>query len=310
MSEETVDLHRKYRPDSIEEVIGQPDAVRVIKGWFKAGTIPHALMFTGPSGTGKTTTARVIANFLGINQHDLEEVNCADSRGIEVARDIRQRMGLAAIGGSYRMWILDEVHRATGDCQSSLLKMVEEPPPHAYFVFCTTDPQKVLTTLVNRCCEVKLKRITDKKIEDLVKSVAEREGIELTDEVLDAIVESSDGSARKSLVILQSVAAVEDPEERLTCVHRSDSKQSAIELARLLIKPGVKWAEVCKVLKGLDDEPETLRYMVLSYANKIALGDSKLVPRALNVLTAFSNNFYDSKKAGLTLACAEVVLSK
>lgn len=301
------EYQRKYRPDDFSQVQGQEATIAYLEGKLKKKQLPHCLLFTGPSGVGKTTIARITACKLDCSIHDLTELNMADFRGIDTVREIRKRMGLSPINGKCRVWILDEIHRLTTDSQNSLLKLLEEPPKHVYFMLATTDPQKLLKTILTRCTEVKLEALSSEAMQALIASVLEQEKQELSEEVIDRIVEVADGSARKALVILEQIADLDSEEEQLAAVQNADCRRQAIELARVLIKPKPLWNEVRAVLSGLETEDvEGLRHLVLGYARKVLLGGGKLAPRAYLVITSFRDPFYESKAAGLAAACWEV----
>ena len=301
-----VELYRKHRPRLFKELLGQPEAVKTFKKWIEDNKTPHAVLFTGPSGVGKTTVARILANKLKCGEN-LVEINAAEERGIEMTRDINRRKGAWPMGGAAcRVWILDECHRATGDAQSSLLKTLEDVPSHVYFFLCTTDPQKLLATIRTRCTEVKLAPLSSKDMTELIKRVLEKEKKTVPDTVRDRIIEVADGSARKALVLLHHALGLDTEAEQLKVILSSDLKTQAIEIARALINKD-KWAKVAGIVKGLEGEDaETLRWLVLGYAKSVLLSGGPKAPRAFELICSFESNFYDSKHAGLARACWEV----
>ena len=301
------ELYKRYRPKTFKTVLGQPEAVRVLTDMVKHKRVPHALMLTGPSGTGKTTIARILKNELGCSKEDFVEVNCADFRGVEIAREIRQRMSLAPFNGSCRIWLADEFQQATKDCMSAFLKMLEDTPPHVYFILATTDPAKILKTIHTRCTEIKLSHLSPKLIEELIIKVASKEKLELADEVLARLVDVAEGSARKALVLLDQVSGLSDEEEQLNTIANSDSRRQGIEIARALLNPRTTWQEMAKILKGVEEEPESLRHLILGYATNVLLGGGKMVERALKMIDFFRDHFYESKRAGLVYSCYRVL---
>lgn len=302
-----MELYRKYRPKRLEDLVGQPNAVRVLQDLVRKNELPHALLLVGPSGCGKTSAARILKGVVGCSDADYNEVNVASSRGIDTIREIASAAPLAPMGGRTRIWVFDECHQWLAPSQNSILKLLEDPPPHAYFFLCTTDPQKLIKTIHTRCTEVRFGSVKPKDLCTLITSVCGKLGGEISEEVRDKIAEQADGSPRKALVILQQVIHLKTEEEQLEAVLKADSKTQAIEIARTLINPRAKWPELKKLLGEVEDEPETVRRLVLGYASKVLLGGGKLAPRAFLVVCAFENNFYDSGKSGLIRACYEVL---
>lgn len=320
---EITELYRKHRPQRFKQVVGQNEAVRMLEEMVRENRVPHALLFTGPSGTGKTTLARIVSNKLGcppqLEQQrvnpDFVEVNCADDGGLDMVRAIRQRMTLAPLGGSpARVWLLDEVQSLSrsGYAQQALLKILEDTPPHVYFMLCTTDATKLIKTIHTRCTEVRLAPIQDTDLGQLLQQVAGLEGVEISEALVDRICESSEGSARKALVLLNQVLGLESDEERIESIVKGDTRRQSIELCRALINPRTKWAEAAAIIKNLKDEdPEQIRRQILGYATSVLLGQGqKLDTKAYLILTAFEGNFFDSGKAGLVRAAYEVMQNR
>lgn len=306
------EFYKRFRPKDFPQVLGQPDAVRVLTKMLEGGKVAHALLFNGPSGCGKTTLARIMCRRMGAARNDVSEINAANARGIDDVREIVKGMGFAPMYGKHRVWIIDEAHKLTSDAQTAFLKPLEDTPAHCYFMLCTTDPAKLLKTVLGRCTEVKLKAVGIDLLCKLVADVAEKEGLTLGKEVIQKIADVADGSARKALVLLNALVGITDEDEQLGTIAVGDYKKAGIELARGLMNENANWASVAGVLKTIDfenEDVEGLRYMVLYYANAI-LTNGKTSKRAANILYFFSKAFYDSKKAGLTLACWEVINAK
>jgi len=146
MTVDAVELYRKYRPTKFSQVLGQREAIATLANMGKRRAVPHCLLFTGPSGVGKTTLIRILREKLGCKEHDYVEINAAEARGIDTIRDIQRRLTLSPLSGRCRVWAIDECHRLTTDAQSALLKILEDTPPTAYFMLATTEPNKLLTT--------------------------------------------------------------------------------------------------------------------------------------------------------------------
>jgi DNA polymerase III gamma/tau subunit len=301
-----LELYKQYRPKKFKQVVGQAAVIKQLESMSKREQFPHASLFLGPSGCGKTTLARIIRKELNCGDQDFAEVNCADFRGIDMVRDIRSRMNLAPISGETRVWLIDEAHQLSSQAQNAFLKLLEDTPNHVYFMLATTDPQKLLTTIRTRCTEFKVTHLTPNESESLLNKIAKREEISLPEEVSDLVIKHGEGSPRKLLVLLDAIRHL-DEEEAIQMLLDSGTKKEAIEIARLLLSPRTTWSEMTVVLKAVQEEPESLRWMVLGYMNSVLLKNGKPNSRAYTTIEAFRENFYDSKKAGLTAACYEII---
>jgi DNA polymerase-3 subunit gamma/tau len=306
------ELYKKWRPKNLDAIVGQSSAVAVLTQMIENDEIPHSILLTGPSGCGKTTIARILRKHLKCNTQDFAEVNIADIRGIDNVRDIRRRMSLRPLHGKTKIWLLDEVAKMSGDAQTALLKMLEDTPKHVYFMLATTDPHKLLKTIRTRCTEIALKPIGNDDLTHLLAEIILHEkNRKITDEVIGKIVESSDGSARKALVLLGSIIHLESEEAMLDAIDKSTQEAQTIQLCRMLLNPRSSWSEIAKLLKELEgEEPEGLRRMVLGYMRSVLLGGGNMAPRAGSIIGIFERNFFDSLNAGLALACWEAMGGK
>src|SRR5213083_2279069 len=221
-------LYRKYRPQDFDEVVGQEAIVRTLKNAISSGQVRQAYLFAGPRGTGKTSLARILAKGLNCVQGptpnpdktchacqaiargtslDVVEMDAASQRGIDDIREIRERVVLQPVEGRYKVYILDEAHQLTDAAFNALLKLIEEPPPHLVFVFCTTELQKMLSTVRSRCQTFVLSRPRLPEIVRYLKTVAEGEGIEAAEAALALIARSARGSFRDAVSTLDQLSA-------------------------------------------------------------------------------------------------------
>lgn len=307
----THELFKRYRPKSLPQLVGQPETVKMLESMTKNNRIPHAILLQGPSGTGKTTIARILKRHLNCSSSDFEELNAADSRGIDMVREIRSMMSLSPINGTCRIWLIDEAAKLTGDAQSAFLKILEDTPDHVYFMLATTDPQKLLNTIRTRCTSIELRPISPKVMSDLLFSVAEKEGVKVVEEVIDKIVEASNGSARNALVLLGKVVEIDNAEEQLSCIVNTGTKQDAFQIVKALLWEKSDWPSVAKMIRGIEtDDWEGLRHLVLVNATNELLKGTKTAARAYMVVRCFDTNWYDSRRAGLAAACYEVLTQK
>src|SRR5579864_9418859 len=221
-------LYRKYRPQSFDEVVGQEAVVRTLKNAITSGQVRQAYLFAGPRGTGKTSLARILSKCLNCAQGptvtpdgtchaclaiaagtslDVIEMDAASQRGIDDIREIRDRVVLQPVEGSYKVYILDEAHQLTDAAWNALLKLIEEPPPHLVFVFCTTDLSKVLPTVRSRCQTFVFQRPRLPELVRLLRRVADGEGIAAPDPALALIARAARGAYRDALSTLDQLAS-------------------------------------------------------------------------------------------------------
>ena len=221
-------LYRKYRPQDFDEVVGQQAVVQTLRNAIDTGQVRQAYLFAGPRGTGKTSLARILAKSLNCAQGptttpdrtchscvaiasgislDVIEMDAASQRGIDDIREIRERVVLQPVEGRYKVYILDEAHQLTDAAFNALLKLIEEPPPHLVFVFCTTDVSKMLPTVRSRCQTFVFSRPRLPELIRVLSRVAEGEGIEAPEAALSLIARSARGSFRDAVSTLDQLAA-------------------------------------------------------------------------------------------------------
>lgn len=299
-------LYLKYRPTSIESVKGNESILITLDGMLnKPESCPHVFMLHGATGCGKTTLGRIIANRLGCNGADFREINTADSRGIDTVREIIKNSQYKPLEGECRVWLCDEIHMWTKEAQNAMLKILEDTPSHVYFILCTTDPQKVIAAIKNRCIEFQVKPLTDVQMRGLLRSVVRAEGETLSSEIYDQIIQDAQGHPRNALQILEQVLYA-DEEKRLDVARQTAAMQSqAIELCRVLLKKS-SWKEVIPILNGLkDQEPEDIRRVVMGYCQAILLKMDN--ERAGMVLEHFMEPTYSAGFPQITLNCYLII---
>ena len=227
MEQNYLPLFRKYRPQSFKDIVGQESLVKALSNAIELNRIANAYLFCGPRGTGKTSSARIFAKSLNCEHGptlepcqkcascvditnatglDVIEIDAASNRGIQDAKELISQVQYAPINGKYKIFIIDEVHALSNDAFNALLKTFEEPPKNVIFILATTEPHKVLETIVSRCQRFDLKRIT---IEDIIKKlreISDLEKIKITDDALFTIAKNVSGGLRDSLALLDQVS--------------------------------------------------------------------------------------------------------
>ena len=231
-------LYRKYRPQTFSEVAGQEHVIQTLKGALTTGRVGHAYLFCGPRGTGKTTLARLLAKSLNCEKRasdgdcdndcsscktiaegrslDLIEIDAASNRGIDEIRDLKESALVSSSGSRYKVFIIDEVHMLTKDAFNALLKILEEPPSHVVFILATTEPHKILPTVLSRVQRFDFKRLTNRQISGKLKEISKIEGVKISDEGLMAISISADGALRDAEVAFSKIIVSSDRKKEVS----------------------------------------------------------------------------------------------
>jgi len=198
-------LYRKYRPESFADVRDQDHIVSVLEGAIKKGEIPHALLFSGTRGTGKTTLARIFAAAIGTKPMDLYEIDAASNRGIDDIRELKEAVHTLPYESEQKVYIIDEVHMLTKEAFNALLKTLEEPPAHVVFILATTEVERLLDTILSRCQVFTMRSPSRAVLAATVIDVAKQEGFALNPEAADLIAVAANGSFRDALGVTQKV---------------------------------------------------------------------------------------------------------
>jgi len=198
-------LYRKYRPDSLKKLVGQPDAVALIEKQVKNNNLSHAYLFSGPKGVGKTSLARIIATTLGCDPvFDITEIDAASHNKVDDIRELNDSINfIASSPGKKRVFILDEVHMLSNAASNAFLKTLEEPPEHVIFILATTEPERVLETIKSRTTHIAFKRIGNDEIINTLNEIGKNEKIKINDDVLSYIANQSDGSLRDAINLFE-----------------------------------------------------------------------------------------------------------
>ena len=296
-------LYRKYRPQSFDDadLVGQEHVVRTVRNAIRLGRVGHAYLFCGPRGTGKTTTARLLAKAVNcldpdpdrrpcnvctacvaINRGaatDIIEIDAASNRGIDDIRDLRERVKYAPTQLRSKFYIVDEAHQITGAAANAFLKTLEEPPAHTRFVLATTDPEELLPTIVSRCQRFDFRRIGYDAMVGRLRLVAEREGVAIADDAVHEIARHATGSLRDALGLLEQLILHDgappdatpidaDAVRALLGISRSDRVQALLN-ALAVADPGAALTVVNEAVEAGEDPRQLNRQLVAALRDRL-----------------------------------------
>lgn len=303
------DLHVKYRPAELEDVVGQSHCIPALKGLADGSS--HAFIFTGASGVGKTTLARIMARKLGADGIDsIVEIDAATHGGVDAMRDIVDMANHPPMMGGARAFIVDEAHALSKAAWQSLLKAVEEPQETTYWFFATTETGKIPRTIVTRCASFELRHIRTDDIFDKLVEVDKAEGLNVPDAILDVVAQSAMGSMRAALVGLAAVKGITDPKAASEALRFAVASDDAIEFVRYLLSGNLQWRATMDRLERLGDfQPDSLRTTISNYLAAVVskTKDPQHAVSMLNVIEAFATP-YDpaTARAGFMLSLARL----
>jgi len=291
---------RKYRPQTFDDLVGQAHVSRTLKNAVAQNRLAHAYLFVGPRGIGKTSTARILAKALNCvkgptvdpdgtcdncreiaagNSLDVLEIDGASNNGVEQVRELRENVRYAPSKSRYKIYIIDEVHMLTAAAFNALLKTLEEPPPHVKFIFATTEPQKVLATIVSRCQRFDLHRIPAKLIADHLQFIAKKEKITLESAAAHAIARGAEGGLRDAESMLDQLVAFcgeKISENDVLNIFGFTSEQTVVDLTGKIL--GGETAPALDVLYGQSEAgKDMMRLMsdLISYLRDLLVFKAK-----------------------------------
>ena len=247
-------LYRKYRPSSFSDLVGQSEVSSIIKNEILNGKISHAYLFSGPRGTGKTSTAKIIAKMINCHNlsvegipcgncssclnfdssSDIVEIDAASNNGVDEIRDLRDKVNLVPSYGRYKIYIIDEVHMLTTQAFNALLKTLEEPPAHIVFILATTEFYKIPITVVSRCQKFQFLKFSTQDIIARLRYISDEEGILVDDDVLIEIARLSDGGMRDAINMLDQLSSFKDGQLTVQDVYKLNGVVSYKEFYDLL----------------------------------------------------------------------------
>ena len=278
-------IARKWRPQQFSDVVGQAHVVRTLTNAIESERVAHAYLFVGPRGTGKTTSARILAKALNCtkgptptpcdacdscreivtgNNMDVLEIDGASNNGVEQVRDLRQNVQYAPVRGPYKIYIIDEVHMLSTAAFNALLKTLEEPPAHVKFFFATTEPQKVPATILSRCQRFDLRKISIGELVGRLEFIAKAEGVEIDEDAMLAIARGADGGmrdAQSALDQLVSFRGKQITEDDVLSVFGLVSRKLLEELALAVL--GGEVPAILDLVSQMDDAGKDMQRVVV-----------------------------------------------
>lgn len=300
-------LHVRLRPTTFNAVIGQKTACSALEK-----STNKAFLLIGPSGTGKTTLARILAKE---RDADILEVDAATTTGVEAMREVAEYAVRPRLGGKKLMVLVDECHMLSKSAWNSLLKVVEEPPNGLLWAFCTTEPGKVPETINTRCQKAVLQPVRLEVMEQYAEAIIKKEDLNIKSDLADLAAKQSRGSVRQMLMYLSVLDGVKEKAEAIALMQSAEESPEVIALVRYLAfdrRPD--WSQAMKVVKALKEagiNPESIRITLANYVAAVAINKTDDAPRLLNLLNAFAVPYNSSDNyAPLLISIGEICFDR
>lgn len=301
-------LYLKHRPKSLETVLGNSELIETLEGFLSdVEKCPHVFLLHGPTGCGKTTIARIIADRLGA-AGDFKEMNSSQFNGIDTIRKIQQEMVYKPLEGSCKVYLMDEVHQMTSQAQEAALKMLEDTPKHVYFILCTTNPNKLIKAIHGRCSKLQVSLLNETETITLLRRILKKEKQTVEPQVLEYIAKNTNGHARNAIQRLEQVLQVEESKRLAIAKQVEQETNQAINLCRAIIKKE-GWKSIRIILSNLKEanvDAEEIRRVMLGYCQSILLGD-KPNDMAAAIIEQFWEPTYNIGFPGIVYNCYSLI---
>jgi len=301
-------LYQEVRPDNFADIVGNSTTVGALLSMVRKppDSRPHAILFKGPYGCGKTTLARILAKEFGSDGSSTIKVSANNTNGIETVREINNNAHLMGLGGMAKTYIIDESHELTNRAQEGFLDIIEDNPPHCYFIFCTTNPEAISDGIRSRCTEYEVNLLRKDEIKEVLKRACEKKSLDVLPDIIEAITLTCDGSARAALVSLEQVVGVDDIDKALELLVSGTTRDATVlDLLKLLVmapnQRRKKWKRIITTFDAISADSEVIRRSILTFLyNKLKKYDK--VEDAMDIahlLKIFSTSCFYGKKSQL-----------
>jgi len=301
-------LSTDYRPSKFSEMIGNKETFDGFEKALTQKTLPHGILLTGETGSGKTTSAIILATSLGTSQDNITKINCSDENGVNTARQIIESMKYPSLDRTPKVFLLDEVQKTSSGFQDALLDPLDNIPNYVYFIFCTTNPEKLSKTLKRRLIQYNMLPPTTEELSEYIQMVASNIDIEMKipRKIMRKICSSTNNGVGASLSTLQSLIELPTDKWELFLAGNNASTSDIRELAQALLQKK-SWTTVAEIIKKQPSEPESIRYAILSYMSSLILNSGKQSDRACLVIEYFTDSWQHLGKAGLVSSCYQII---
>ena len=301
-------LYQEVRPDNFDDIVGNSVTIGGLRSMLRkpAESRSHTIMLKGPYGCGKTTIARILAKEFGSDEGSTIKISANNTNGIETVREISNNAHLMGLGGMAKTYIIDESHELTARAQEGFLDIIEDNPPHCYFIFCTTNPGVISAGIHSRCTEYEVSLLRKNEIKEVLERACEKKSLDILPDVLEAITLTCDGSARVALVSLEQVVEIKDIDKALELlVSGTERDATVLDLLKLMImapeQRRKKWKQIITTFDAISADSEVIRKSILTFLyNKLKKYDK--VEDALDIvhlLKIFSVSTFYGKKSQL-----------
>ena len=300
-----MNLYNKLRPKTYKTFVGNEKVVKAFRKAFEKESPPNSTIISGDFGLGKTTLVRIIKKNLEISDNDFIEMNASSLTGVDNVREVEEASKMRPLFSNYKVYIFDECQKLSKSAFNALLKVIEDCPDYCLFFFLTTEVGSFPKGILSRCVSFTLKPLSKAEIQIVLERAAKKVQYNLSEEIIDKIYEASEGSPRTALTLFEGILDIPEKDALTMIENRSDASPEARQLFQLLLK-SAPWSDVALTLKGIKDDPETIRRSCLGYMSAVLLNQkapNNFSDKCALIIEAFEKNWYDEGRAGLIKSC-------